>query len=87
MFFNRKQTTPTIEAGDVVQESGDIGIFMYEAVSPYYTEERAGITRCYVIFVSADGKQTAADWVLRENMTLVEKGTATLAALASRIAA
>ena len=71
----------TIEPGDCVTESGDVGVFIREAVSPYYCEERAGIKRCYVVFVSPDGTQTAADWVLRGDMKLVKKGVGTIDAL------
>jgi len=74
----------TIEPGDCVTESGDIGVFIIEALSPYYHEERFGILRCYVVFVyvSADGEtETAADWVLRGDMKLVKKGVGTIDAL------
>ena len=67
--------------GDCVVESGDIGIFIVETLSPYYHEERFGILRCYVVFVSPDGTQTAADWVLRGDMKLVKKGVGTIDAL------
>ena len=89
MFGMTLKRTTTMKIGDIVRDvnNGDIGVFIKETTSPYYIEERANIQRCYVIFVSNDGKQTCADWTLRSELEVVQKGTAVTTAFAVETAA